>query len=128
MAPQDSINGRYPEYLMPIAGTTARWETGTEVWAECYEKFCDLREMFLLDYCYNTARAYWSDLDDLWCWAVEHALDVTLLSSEDLLVYFDNLRDLGYRESTIRRRGSCFHRFYAVVVEGVFAAGRNRRS
>jgi site-specific recombinase XerD len=85
---------RYPDYLMPFAGAAE----------ERYKRFTELREELLADYCYNTARAYWSDLDDIYLWAEDRGKDVLALSEKDLRQYVALLRRRKYSESTIRRR------------------------
>lgn len=67
-------------------------------------RFVDLREEVLLDYGYNTARAYWSDLQDLYEWATRLGTDVLTLSERDIRRYLALLRRRKYSEATIRRR------------------------
>ncbi|WP_344081680.1 site-specific integrase [Nostocoides veronense] len=71
---------------------------------EAWQRFFDLREELLLDYGYNTARAYWGDLQDWFEWAVEREKDVLNLSEKDAKQYCALLRRRGYSESAIRRR------------------------
>lgn len=85
---------RYPESVMPIAGGHG----------ERYDSFDALREELLLDYGYNTARAYWGDLDDWFRWADKRGKDVLALSERDVKQYMALLRRRKYSESTIRRR------------------------
>lgn len=89
---------RYPEYLMDFPPEldpeqAARWQ-----------RFFDLREDILLDYGYQTARAYWADLQDIFEWAVERDKDVLTLTKRDLTQYCSLLRRRKYSENTIRRR------------------------
>jgi len=73
---------------------------------ESWQRFFDLREDLLLDYGYNTARAYWGDLQDWFEWAVERHKDVLNLSEKDVTQFCALLRRRGYSESTVRRRKS----------------------
>ena len=79
-----------PEYEEPIP--------------ESWQRFFDLREEMLIGYGYNTARAYWSDLQDIFEWAVERGKDPLDLSASDLKQYSALMRRRKYAESTIRRR------------------------
>lgn len=92
---------RYPEALMPIAGELE----------QSYRRFVDLRESFLLDYGYQTARAYWTDLESWADWATERGKDVLALTERDVTQYRALLRRRGYSESTIRRRVQTLGRF-----------------
>lgn len=74
-------------------------------------EFNERREAFLLGYTYNTARAYWSDLEQIADWAEERDKDVLGLTEKDLKQYVALLRRRGYSEGTVRRR---------VVVWGLF--------
>lgn len=69
-----------------------------------WQRFLDLREELLLDYGYNTARAYWADLQDWFEWAADRDKDVLNLSEKDKRQYCALLRRRGYAESTVRRR------------------------
>lgn len=71
---------------------------------ESWHRFFDLREELLLDYGYNTARAYWGDLQDWFEWAVARDKDVLALTERDVKQYCALLRRRKYSESTIRRR------------------------
>ena len=73
---------------------------------ESWQRFLDLREQLLLDYGYNTARAYWGDLQDWFEWAIERDKDVLSLTEQDQKQYYALLRRRQYSESTIRRRGT----------------------
>jgi site-specific recombinase XerD len=68
------------------------------------QRFAAARESFLLGYGYNTARAYWSDLDDIYGWADRRGFDVMELTDAQLKQYTALLRRRGYSENTIRRR------------------------
>jgi site-specific recombinase XerD len=89
---------RYPENRMPFAP-----DYGDEV-PESWQRFFDLREELLLNYGYNTARAYWADLQDWFDWAVERGKDVLNLTEADQRQYYALLRRRGYSGSTLRRR------------------------
>lgn len=43
-------------------------------------------------YCYNSARAYWGDLDDLYRWAEDRTKDVLALTEKDVTQYLALLR------------------------------------
>lgn len=91
-------DSRYPEHLMefPPASTAdqdLRWQL-----------FFDLREDILIDYDYQTARAYWADLQDIFEWAVVREKDVLKLTDKDIRQYCALLRRRKYSENTIRRR------------------------
>jgi site-specific recombinase XerD len=78
---------------------------------ERHQRFAELREDFLLGYGYNTARAYWGDLEHLNDWCVERGLDVLALSEQDLKKYLAWMGRRGYSRSTIRRRCGTFALF-----------------
>lgn len=117
---------RYPEKYMPIAGDKAARDSlemeeaaepesitpADQAKAEQYRKFCELREDFLLDYGYNTARAYWGDLDDILHWALERDKDPLALTEKDIRQYAGLLRRRKYSESTLRRRMGTLRGFY----------------
>ncbi|WP_181068022.1 site-specific integrase [Rathayibacter sp. AY1A7] len=85
---------RYPDNAMTFApAIPVRWQ-----------EFVDRREALLLSYGYNTARAYWADLQDWFEWSVAHQRDVLALSERDIKQYIALLRRRKYSESTIRRR------------------------
>lgn len=85
---------RYPDNQMEFAPDIP----------EHWQEFADRREALLLDYGYNTARAYWADLQDWFEWAVERDKDVLALTEKDKRQYVALLRRRGYSENTIRRR------------------------
>lgn len=88
--------------------TEARYPDDGMVFApeipERWREFLDRRESVLLDYGYNTARAYWADLQDWFEWSVERGKDVLALTEQDRKQYVALLRRRKYSESTIRRR------------------------
>ena len=71
---------------------------------EHWRRFFELREELLVDYGYNTARAYWGDLQDWFDWAIERGKDVLQLTEQDQKQYYALLRRRKYSESTVRRR------------------------
>mgnify|MGYP001015030829 CR=1 FL=1 len=93
-----SIAVRYPENTMEFAPSYP------DDIPEHWQRFFELREELLLDYGYNTARAYWADLQDWFEWAVARDRDVLALTERDEKQYYALLRRRGYSESTIRRR------------------------
>lgn len=62
--PADACEQRYPDYLMDFAPDLSPEQV------QHWRRFFDLREDILLDYGYQTARAYWTDLQDIFEWAV----------------------------------------------------------
>lgn len=97
---------RYPENLSPFRSQRR----------ERHPRFAELREDFLLDYGFNTARAYWADLEDLNVWALRRDKDVLSLTGEDIRGYLALLRRWRYSPSTIRRRLTTFRAFYAHLI------------
>lgn len=89
---------RYPEATMEFA---PKYD---EPIPEQWQRFFDLREELLLDYGYNTARAYWADLQDWFEWAVGRDKDVLRLSEKNVKQYCALLRRRKYSDSTVRRR------------------------
>ena len=85
---------RYPENRSPLRAELE----------ERYPRFARLREDFLLDYGYNTARAYWGDLEHLNDWCMERGLDILALDDKDLKKYLAWMRRRGYSGSAVRRR------------------------
>ena len=90
----------YTTNLMPIAGSLP----------DRRKRFNEFRDDFLLGYTHNTARAYWSDLEQI-DWAEERGKDVLRLTEQDLKQYAALLRRRKYSESTIRRRVLVYRRF-----------------
>jgi hypothetical protein len=104
---------RYPDHQMMFGhgnspshddqdDTTSWDETSDE--DPAYARFADLREAILLDYGYNTARAYWGDLESFWWWAKERGKDIFALTDQDARQYKALLRRRQYSENTIRRQ------------------------
>lgn len=83
---------------------------------ERWKLFADLREDVLLDYGYNTARAYWADLQDVFEWALVRDRDVLELTEGDLRQYLALLRRRKYSESTVRRRVTALRKLYSSAV------------
>ena len=114
---------------MPIAGTTPR----PEMWADeesgdappkyeelqtaldRYDLFSHARERLLERYRYNTARAYWGDLDDIFFWCERRELDIFDLNDKYLRQYKGLMRRRKYSENTIRRREVAYRLFRKVV-------------
>ena len=92
------VSKRYPEHLMDFAP-----DYGDDI-PESWRRFFDLREELLVGYGYNTARAYWGDLQDWFEWAVERDKDILDLTEKEMRQYYALLRRRKYSESTIRRR------------------------
>jgi site-specific recombinase XerD len=81
------------------------------------ERFAQLREDFLLNYGYNTARAYWGDLEHLKDWCQERGLDVLDLPEQELREYLSWMSARGYSGSTTRRRETTYKLFKAHVAK-----------
>jgi len=94
---------RYPENHMMFPPD---YEQAEQEIPESWLRFFDLRESVCLNYGYNTARAYWGDLDDWFRWAIERNKDILNLTEQDQKQYFALLRRQKYSESTIRRRST----------------------
>jgi site-specific recombinase XerD len=88
------VTDRYPDNQMDFA---------EELPEEALE-FADRRESLLLNYGYNTARAYYGDLQDWYEWAVARGKNVLDLSESDQKQYIALLRRRKYSENTIRRK------------------------
>lgn len=71
-------------------------------------RFADAREAYLIDYGYNTARAYWGDLEHLYDWCEKRGFDIFTLTDKQFRQYQALLRRRRYSESTIRRRGTAW--------------------
>lgn len=80
-----------------------------------HQRFAELREDFLLGYGYNTARAYWGDLEDIKDWAEERGLDVLGLTDKQFKQYLVRMKRRGYSASTVRRRRSTWRLFRSTV-------------
>ena len=96
--PVDAHEQRYPDYLMDFPPDLSPEQI------QRWRQFFDLREDILLDYGYQTARAYWTDLQDIFEWAAARDKDVLALTDRDLRQYCALLRRRKYSEATIRRR------------------------
>ena len=92
---------RYPEDRSPFRAELE----------ERYERFAQLREDFLVNYQYETARAYWGDLEHLNDWCMERKLDILELSEKDLKRYLAWMRRRGYSPATVRRRQGTLRSF-----------------
>lgn len=94
---------RYPENNMMFPPD---YDVDEDEVPASWQRFFDLRESVCLNYGYNTARAYWGDLDGWFRWANERDKDILNLTEEDQRQYYALLRRRKYSESTIRRRGT----------------------
>ena len=94
---------RYPEGESPFK----RGPMG-----EAARAFADLREEFLIGFKYNTARAYWADLDDLYHWATGAGLDALELDTPEIEEYLSTMVDAGYSPNTVRRRRVAVSSFF----------------
>lgn len=99
----------YPEHRMEFAP-----EYPDDV-PEPWRRFFELREQLLLGYGYNTARAYWADLQDIFEWAVARDKDILNLTDKDIRQYCALLRRRKYSEGTVRRRVVVWGRISATI-------------
>jgi site-specific recombinase XerD len=82
-----------------------------------HQRFATLRDEFVINLTYNTARAYASDLDHLFDWALAHNKDVLELSAADLQLYLAGLVQRPYTANTITRKRTALRGFYDLSVE-----------
>jgi hypothetical protein len=103
--------GLYPQYLLPIAGREP-----VEV-----DEFDLLRERLLVNFTYNTARAYWGDLEDFrrWCQFGTPQIDPLTVEPHDVSSYVDHLRQIDYSPNTIARRLTTLRAFFDLRDAGV---------
>jgi site-specific recombinase XerD len=81
-----------------------------------HQRFAALRDEFVVNLKYNTARAYASDLDHLFDWATAHGKDVLELSAHDLEAYLAGLRQRPYQANTIVRKRTALRGFYELAL------------
>lgn len=110
--PVDAHEQRYPDYLMDFPPDLSPEQV------QRWRRFFDLREDILLDYGYQTARAYWTDLQDIFEWAVARDKDVLALTDRELRQYCALLRRRKYSEATIRRRMVSWRKMEEKMKEG----------
>src|SRR4051794_16123673 len=86
----------YPDYLMPMAGMSAASD----------DPFDAARESLLLSYGYNTARAYWGDLEHWrdWCRDQEPPVQSMAPSADAVAGYLSQLAAWEYSPNTVARR------------------------
>jgi site-specific recombinase XerD len=82
-----------------------------------HQRFAALRDEFVINLRYNTARAYASDLDHLLDWALERGKDVLDLTDTDLQLYLAGLLQHPYTANTITRKRTALRGFYDLAVE-----------
>jgi site-specific recombinase XerD len=93
-----------------------------------YLRFAELRESLLFDLRDGGLReatvvAYWSDLDSVLWWCLEHGVDALDPGAENVGRYLDELRAGRYSLNTIARRITAMRHFYEhVVAAGELAA------
>lgn len=88
-----------------------------------YQSFAELREQYLLGFGYQTARAYWGDLEHFHDWCLEHEVDVLTPTPGDIRAYLIELLAMHYSPNTVARRRTTLRAFYKVVVaEGLLKA------
>jgi hypothetical protein len=88
-----------------------------------------LREQLVLGYCYQTARAYWTDLEQWRDWCLEQNPEVDALAVEPHAVkrYLDALHVAGYADTTRARRRSILRRFSALSGSDFNSTARIKR-
>lgn len=72
-------------------------------------RFAEAREAYLINFGYNTARAYWGDLEHLYDWCDERGLDIFQMTTKQFRQYQALLRRRKYSESTVRRRRTAWN-------------------
>lgn len=108
--PPKSTDLLYPNYLLPVAGTRQIDP----------DDFDLARERLLLGYGYQTARAYWRDLEDWRDWCAERA-DVTnplRPSMEDVDDFLSDRLRAGYSPNTVARRLTTLRAFFDLNCAG----------
>jgi site-specific recombinase XerD len=76
-----------------------------------YIRFAELREDFLVGYGYNTARAYWGDLEDILFWSAQRNKNPLALTNTEFHSYLTLLKRRKYAASTVRRRATSWRAF-----------------
>jgi integrase/recombinase XerD len=82
-----------------------------------HQRYAALRDEFVINLTYNTARAYASDLDHLFDWALARGKDVLALTSSDIELYLAGLLQRPYTANTITRKRTALRGFYDLSVE-----------
>jgi hypothetical protein len=82
-----------------------------------HQQYAALRDEFVINLTYNTARAYASDLDHLFDWALARDKDVLDLKAADLQLYLSGLLQRPYTANTITRKRTAVRGFYDLAVE-----------
>jgi site-specific recombinase XerD len=82
-----------------------------------HQRFAALRDEFIVYLKYNTARAYASDLDHLFDWALARDKSVFELSPQDLGTYLTTLVERPYTANTLVRKRTALQGFYELAVE-----------
>lgn len=84
------------------------------------DEFDLIREQMLLPYGYNTARAYWGDLEHWRDWCVEQEPPVGPLrpSTADIGRYLDDMGITGYSPNTRARRLTALRRLLSHRTDG----------
>jgi site-specific recombinase XerD len=82
-----------------------------------HQRFAALRDEFVVNLRYNTARAYANDLDHLFDWALDQGKGALTLTSDDIEKYLANLLERPYTANTITRKRTALRGFYDLAVE-----------
>jgi len=84
---------------------------------EVDERFAAAREDYLLGFeNFNTARAYWADLEAIYDWCQHRGFDIFHLTDRQFQEYQALLRRRRYSEGTIRRRVTAWRGFIKSTV------------
>jgi site-specific recombinase XerD len=82
-----------------------------------HQRFAALRDEFVINLTYNTARAYASDLDHLFDWGLARDKDVLNLTGHDIQLYLAGLLQRPYTANTITRKRTALRGFYELAVQ-----------
>ncbi|MGX7681591.1 site-specific integrase [Jatrophihabitans sp. DSM 45814] len=97
----------YPEYLGPIVSEIAGRA----------DSFDLLREQALEGQRYNTARAYWGDLEHWRDWCERECMtDPFGATTQSIVAYLNELSELAYSPNTRARRLTALRAFYRAAV------------
>jgi site-specific recombinase XerD len=82
-----------------------------------HQRFAALRDEFVVNLKYNTARAYAGDLDHLFDWASDRGQSVLELTESDLQEYLVELVGRPYTPNTLVRKRTALQGFYDLAFE-----------
>jgi site-specific recombinase XerD len=81
-----------------------------------HQRYAALRDEYVVNLGYNTARAYAGDLNQLFDWALARGTDVLDLTSREITLYVESLLDHHYSANTVARKRTALRGFYALAV------------